>query len=267
MRPFKMAVCQNNPGYDKFKNILDSIEMIKKSTSHGADLVMLPEIFFYPYELQSLRSIVDRNDETLNIMKDLCVKHNIYLQMGSIAEEKDGAFYNSAYLINPSGNVVLKHSKCHLFDVDLPALKTMESSVFKPGNKLEIVSTDLGKIGMLVCYDIRFPEAARKLTLQGMEILLVPAAFNTITGPAHWHINFRMRAVENQVFIAAASPSRNNKLKYQAFGHSLIVDPWGKVLKEAGTREQIIYADIDPNILTQTRERLPLLIHRRGDIY
>jgi omega-amidase len=120
---------------------------------------------------------------------------------------------------------------------------------------------------MLVCYDIRFPEAARTLALKGMEVLLVPAAFNTVTGPLHWHITFRSRSVENQVFTAAASPARNNRSTYKAYGHSLVIDPWGKIICEAGSGEKIIYARLDPGKLEEARARLPLLKHRKQSLY
>ena len=134
-------------------------------------------------------------------------------------------------------------------------------------NELIVKETPFGKLGLSVCYDIRFPEMARKLALKGAEILLVPAAFNTVTGPAHWHVMFRARAIENQVFIAAASPALTPEAQYRAYGHSMIVNPWGEVLAEAGTGKSIIYAEIDPQALKDTRERLPLLKHRRRDIY
>jgi predicted amidohydrolase len=120
---------------------------------------------------------------------------------------------------------------------------------------------------MLICYDIRFPEMARKLALQGTEVLLVPSAFNTITGPAHWHVLFRARATENQLFVAAASPARFNKSSYRAFGHSLIIDPWGRLLAEAGRGPAVITARLDEKSFNNTRLRMPLLRQRREDLY
>jgi omega-amidase len=182
-------------------------------------------------------------------------------------EKRGNNIYNSSYLINPQGEIILQYDKCHLFDVDLKRVCVKESAVFTAGNELSVVQTELGTIGILICYDIRFPELARRLTLVGAEMLLVPAAFNTVTGPAHWHITFRARAVENQVFIAAASPARNKSTKYHAYGHSLVVNPWGQVIVEAGKKQEIIYARIKPGILNKTRKRLPLLKQRRPDLY
>ena len=163
--------------------------------------------------------------------------------------------------------MIYNYCKSHLFDVELPHLKIQESQLFYPGNKFSVISTELGKIGILICYDIRFPEAARKITLSGAEIILVPAAFNNITGPAHWHVMFRARAIENQVYIAVASPARNNSSKYKAYGHSMIVNPWGKIISEAGNNEKIIYSIVKPEIIERTRAEMPLLKHRRKELY
>ena len=142
-----------------------------------------------------------------------------------------------------------------------------ESVIFTPGNEIPVVSTPIGTLSIVICYDIRFPELARVCALNGAEILLVPAAFNTITGPAHWHVLMRTRAIENQVFVVAASQARNNDANYRAYGHSLIVDPWGTILAEAGESEEIIFADLQSQVLTDTKKQMPLLSQRRPDLY
>ena len=182
-------------------------------------------------------------------------------------QKENGKRFNKAYLISPEGKILLEYSKCHLFDVSFKNLRTRESNVFSYGNEIAITDTELGKIGMLICYDIRFPEMARKLALKGAEIILVPAAFNTVTGPLHWEIVFRARAIENQVYIAAASPARDSESSYQAYGHSMIIDPMGKILSEADIEETIIYGEFSPEILEETRNRIPLLKHRRPELY
>ena len=241
--------------------------MINKAAKNNADMVILPEMFAYPYEIDKLKEIADKNNETLNVLKTKAHEKKIFLCTGSIAEKEGTSTYNTSYLINPKGEIILKYSKCHLFDVDLPEVQVKESDTFQEGSVLKTVTTELGKIGIIICYDIRFPEMARKLTLEGIDILLVPAAFNTVTGPAHWHITFRTRALENQIFIAAAAPARNNKSAYRAYGHSMFIDPWGRILKQAGTGSSIIYCIIDPEVQHKTRASLPLLKHRRTDLY
>jgi omega-amidase len=241
--------------------------MLDKAAVRGAELIVLPEIFYYPYEIDRLKDHADKDERILNLLREWAKTHQKYLCTGSLVEKRGKEYYNTAYLIDPEGNILLKYSKSHLFDVELPALKVRESEVFAKGGNIQTADCELAKIGILICYDIRFPEMARLLSAQGAEIILVPAAFNTITGPAHWEITFRSRAVENQCFVAAASPARNKKSQYQAYGHSLVVDPWGRVLAEAGTGEEIIYTRLDPEVLAETRARLPLLKHRREDLY
>lgn len=303
MKKFKLAICQNKPGFDKEKNVAGAIKMIETAARNRAELITLPEIFYYPYELASIRKIAEtKNGPTLSALKDCAKRCKVYLCTGSIAEKsrhiprsvrfpskkttedsfagekprlkhrnttklKKEIITNTSYLIDPQGKVLLKHDKCHMFDVSLDKLKCYESALFRPGKKIALADTPLGKIGILICYDIRFPEAARKLALMNMDILLVPAAFNSITGPAHWQTIFRARAIENQVFVAAASPALNPKAVYKAYGHSMIISPWGDILTETGQKEDIIYADIDPQTLKDTRRKLPLLKHRRGNLY
>jgi predicted amidohydrolase len=228
---------------------------------------LLPEIFNYAYEIELLKKIAEDNNETLIKLQEAANKNKIYLCTGSIPEKVKNKIYNKSYLINPDGQIIHSYCKSHLFDVELPHLRVQESQTFSPGNKISAISTELGKIGILICYDIRFPETARKLSLSGVEIILVPAAFNHITGPAHWHVVFRARAIENQVYIAAAALARNNNSKYKAYGHSMIIDPWGKIISEARKKEEIIYADLNPDILKKVRAELPLLKHRRTDLY
>ncbi|MCG8570868.1 MAG: carbon-nitrogen hydrolase family protein [Spirochaetes bacterium] len=267
MKSFKTALCQNKPGYDKKANIERALIMLDQAVNEYAKLIIFPEMFFYPYEIKNIPAVAEQNFETLKIFQKKAKEYQVHLCTGSMAIQENDQIYNRAYLIDPTGQIILEYSKMHLFDVDLPSLKVLESSVFTPGNELKVAKTDLGKIGLLICFDIRFPELARKLTLMGAEMIIVPAAFNTTTGPAHWHINMRMRAVENQVYLAAVSPARNSHTKYHAYGHSLLIDPWGEIKAEADIDEEIIYGNIDLDYLAEIRSRLPLLKHRRPELY
>ena len=269
MQSFKAAIIQIKPEYDKVANINHAISLIKKAADTGAQLITLPEIFFYPYELLALRRVADDDNATVEKLQEAAQKNKVHLCTGSIARRtQDGkGIQNTAYLIAPSGEVLLSYSKCHLFDVTFKDLHVRESLIFTPGTGVKVAETPLGAIGMLICYDIRFPELARTCVLKGAEILIVPAAFNTVTGPPHWHTLFRARAIENQVYILAASQARIDTSTYHAYGHSLFVDPWGTIQSEAGIDEEIIYADFDKEVLDNTRQRLPLLKQRRPDIY
>jgi predicted amidohydrolase len=269
MELIKAAVIQNKPDYDKEANISHALSLIEEAVQKGAKLITLPEIFFYPYELLALRRVADTDSSTLEQLQQAALKHKIFLCTGSLAvKEKDSKnIRNTAYLIDSSGEVLLEYSKSHLFDVKFKELHVRESAIFTPGNETKVVKTSIGTISILICYDIRFPELARTCVLKGAEIIIVPAAFNTVTGPPHWQALFQARAIENQVFILAASQARVDKSQYQAYGHSLIVDPWGTIKAEAGIGEEIIYTELDPHVLNDTRKRLPLLKQRRPDLY
>ncbi len=267
MQSFTLAVIQNRPGFDKERNVRDVLRLIAHARRKGADVVCLPEIFVFPYVLSRLPEAAEEDNATLSRLQAAARTHHVYLCTGSLPVKDKGNLYNRAYLLGPDGEILLTHDKTHLFNVRLPGLAASESEVFTPGKTLHTVKTPLGVFGILVCYDIRFPEAARTLALQGTEVLLVPAAFNHITGPAHWHVMFRARAVENQCYVAAVSPAITPGLSYRVYGHSLIVDPWGKILAEAGTGPAVKLARLSAEALENTRARLPLLRQRRTDLY
>jgi predicted amidohydrolase len=267
MKKFKLAICQNRPLKNKTASVTRALEMIEKAVGKGASLVILPEMFYISYDLKNIRLAAEKRHETLEILKRKAISESVYICTGSTAEIEGGKIYNKSHLISPLGEILLEYSKCHLFDVSLKKLNVRESSVISPGTRITSVETPLGRIGILICYDIRFPEAARKLALEGTELLIVPAAFNTITGPAHWHTVFRARAIENQFYVAAASPARDETAVYKAYGHSLIATPWGNILNEAGSEEEIITAEINPKDIIETRAKLPLMKHRRKELY
>lgn len=267
MRNVKAAICQIKPGYDKEKNITHALYLIEEAAQNGAGLITLPEIFYYPYELLALRRVADKDNSTLERLQETADKLNILLCTGSLAVKRDNGIQNTSYLIDPSGKILIEYSKSHLFDVKFKDLHVKESLIFTPGSEAKVAATPIGNISINICYDIRFPELARTCTLKGAEIIIVPAAFNTVTGPPHWHVIFRARAIENQVFILAASQARVENSQYIAYGHSLVVDPWGTILVEAGEGEEIIYAELDSGTLTDTRNRMPLLKQRNPDLY
>ncbi|HEX2958082.1 MAG TPA: carbon-nitrogen hydrolase family protein [Chitinispirillaceae bacterium] len=267
MKSSKIALCQLIPDYDKHVSLGRARDMIGKAAAENAELAILPEMFYHPYEILAILKKIGDEDAILEELTDCARSNCINVCTGSMAVRQDGKVYNRSYLIDTGGNVVLKYDKCHLFDVNLPQLRARESLVFTPGSEAPVVETTLGKIGIVICYDIRFPELVRSLTLKGAELLIVPAVFNNITGPAHWSIMMRARAIENQIFLAAVSQGRNVASSYSSYGHSMAVSPWGDVLCEASDDGGIIYAQIDAETLIQTRSRLPLLEHRRDDLY
>ena len=195
-------------------------------------------------------------------------KEDVYIVAGSIPEKHEGNVYNSSFIFNPRGEIIGVHRKVHLFDIDVPGkISFKESETLTAGNQITVVETPLCKIGICICYDMRFSELLRLMVLEGAELIVVPGAFNLTTGPAHWKPLIQVRAVDNQVFMAAVSPARDLESEYVAYGHSMVVNPWGTVLKEAEIDEEIIYSSIDLEMIPKIRQELPLLKNRRNDLY
>jgi omega-amidase len=266
MKPLRIALCQIAPVHSCEQNTAQAFSMIDEAAGGGADLVALPELFYLPYELSEIKKTGDMS-HLLKKFSKAAQKNKVYIETGSLAIKSAAGLMNSSFLIGPSGAVLLSYSKCHLFDVQLKDIKVRESAVFSKGEHIATAKTPLCSIGILVCYDIRFPEMARRIALCGGELLLVPAVFNMVTGPAHWHLLHRARAVENQMFVAAISQARCIDSPFIAYGHSMVVSPWGDIIAEAGEREEIVFADLDPRVLEKTRKQLPVFDHRRADLY
>lgn len=267
-RQFKLAVCQMKVVDDKDSNITNASNMIQASAQNKADLVVLPEMFNCPYDNSKFREYAEEKDnsKTLKTMSNVSEEFNIYLIAGSIPELEDGKLYNSSFIFK-NGEIIGHNRKMHLFDIDIPEISFKESETLSAGNQITVVDTEFCKIGVAICYDMRFPELLRLMTLKGAELIVIPGAFNMTTGPAHWETLIRARAVDNQLYVAAASPAKNEDLSYVAYGNSMVADPWGEVLARANEKEEIVYANIDLSKVVDVREELPLLKNRREDIY
>jgi len=267
---FEVAVCQMLVTESKERNIDNAVEMLEIAAENGAQLALLPEMFICPYN-SSLFSLYAENMEsskTLSAISNIAKKHNMYIAAGSIPEKYEDHLFNTCFVFDAKGNIIGRHRKTHLFDIDIPGKITFkESDSLSAGDNITVVDTEYCKIAVAICYDIRFPEFIRMAALKGAKLLVVPAAFNMTTGPAHWELLMRTRALDNQLYIAAASPARDETASYIAYGNSMIVDPWGMVLSRAGTGKEIIYMDIDLDEVEKIRMELPLLKHRRTDIY
>jgi predicted amidohydrolase len=266
---FKLALCQMQVVEDKNDNVAHALDMIKKA-AQKADIIILPEMWNCPYQTELFPLYAEQmdNSPTLNAISNAAKREGTYILAGSIPEKYEGKTYNSSFFINPEGEIIGVHRKIHLFDIDVPdAISFKESLTLAAGNKVTVVDTELGKIGICICYDIRFPELLRLMALEGAELIVVPGAFNMTTGPAHWKSLIKVRAVDNQVYVAAASPARDENASYVAYGHSMVADPWGNILNEAGTGEEIIYTQINLPEIKKIRKELPLLENRRTDLY
>ena len=192
----------------------------------------------------------------------------MYVVGGSIPELADGKVYNTSFVHGPDGRQLAKHRKAHLFDIQVEGGQQFrESDTLSPGNAVTTFETPFGTMGLCICFDLRFEELARCMCLRGAKVLFVPAAFNMTTGPAHWELLFRQRAVDNQCFTVGVSPARDTAASYVAYGNSMAVDPWGTVLCRAGAGEEILYADLDFARMEAVRQQLPILSARRTDLY
>ena len=192
----------------------------------------------------------------------------VWIVGGSLPELEGARVYNTSFVYDSAGRQVARHRKMHLFDISVEGGQSFrESDTLTSGHDVTVFDTPWGKMGLCICFDLRFEELARVMALQGARVLLVPAAFNMTTGPAHWELLFRQRAVDNQVFTVGVSPARNESASYVAYGNSIAVDPWGTVLCRAGAGEAILYADLDFARLDDVRHQLPILSARRTDLY
>ncbi|MCJ7666204.1 MAG: carbon-nitrogen hydrolase family protein, partial [Actinobacteria bacterium] len=243
-----IAICQMNIAPDKSVNLQKAESMIRKACKdNNSEIVVLPEMFNCPYNNSYFSRFSETYPgETTSMLSGLARELNIFLIGGSIPEKDGDRIFNTSFIFGRDGNMIARHRKVHLFDINIKnSISFKESRFISPGKDITVFDTDLCMIGVAICYDMRFPEFISKMSLLGAKLIIVPAAFNTITGPAHWHITARVRALDNQVYFACASPSRDTGGKYVAYGHSLIADPWGSVIAEACEEETILAATID----------------------
>ena len=233
----KVGIIQMAVSADKQTNLDRASQHIRDAAGRGADLVILGEMFCCPYENAAF---------TAN------------------AETREGP---STACLNRSGRVIAVHRKVHLFDIDVEGGQYFkESDTFTAGNEVTLFDTEFGKMGLCICFDFRFPELARIMALEGARCIFVPAAFNMTTGPAHWELMFRQRAVDNQLFTVGAAPARSYE-GYVSYANSMAVSPWGEVLYRAGEAPEAAVVELDLSQLEAVRRQLPLLSARRTDLY
>lgn len=269
MTKLKIALCQMNVIDNKEENLKKASSMISEACKN-ADFIVLPEMFNCPYSNDKFIEYGEAENDsyTLNQISSLAKYNETYILAGSIPEKENEKLYNTSYLFNKEGDIIAKHRKMHLFDIDVKDKITFkESDVLTAGNEFTTAETEFGKIGIGICYDVRFPELARVMVEDGALILFYPGAFNMTTGPAHWELLFKSRALDNQVYCVGVAPALNRNASYHSFGHSIITNPWGEIIAEAGEKEEIIYGEIDLDEIKKIREELPLLKNKREDLY
>lgn len=240
------------------------------AASKGASILCLPEMFCCPYDIKYFAEYSEEEGGPIwQICSSAARSNGIYFSAGTMPElTQDGRLFNTAYIFDQKGKQIAKYRKMHLFDINVQGgQKFRESDVLSAGSSVTVVDTDLCRIGIAICYDVRFTELFRLMTLSGAELILVPASFNMTTGPLHWELLFRAQAVENQIFIAGTSSSRMEDASYISWGHSIVTDPWGKVISQLGAEESLKITEIDLEQCSQVRKQIPVLKHRRTDIY
>ena len=265
---FKAAMIQMRSGLTPAANVDAAAALIAEAKAAGADYVQTPEMtnLLAANREQLLKTIVEEKaDPSLAAFRDMARKHSLHVHVGSLAvKHSDDRASNRAFLVDPQGEIVARYDKIHMFDVDLGNGETYrESNNYTPGESAVLADLPWGRLGITICYDVRFPALYRALAEAGATMLTVPSAFTKQTGEAHWHVLNRARAIENGSFVFAAAQGGKHENGRETFGHSLIVDPWGRVLAEGGTEPGVVIAEIDPTEIAKARSRIPSLHHGR----
>ncbi|MEK6746704.1 MAG: carbon-nitrogen hydrolase family protein [Pseudomonadota bacterium] len=270
----KIACLQLTSSADLLENIVKVRGMVERATAMGAGLVATPENTFLIEESGKDRVFYKQHEHpAVKASAEMARKNNIWLLIGSVAilstqhsalKTHSPLTYNRSLLFNPEGEIMSHYDKIHLFDVEVGDGQVYrESSKIIAGDKAVIAPTPWAKLGMTICYDVRFPQLYRALAKAGAGIIAVPAAFTQVTGEAHWHVLLRARAIETGCFIIAPAQTGTHAGGRKTYGHSLVVDPWGKIIADGGTEEGIISADIDLSEVAKMRGKLPNLQHDR----
>lgn len=265
---FKAALIQLTATPDPLADVATMTRLIRAAAHEGARFVMTPE-YCAGLDTRDGKMFPVAAEESahpvLPPMQALARELKLWLQIGSVGvKASDGRILNRSFMLDPEGAIRARYDKIHLFDIDLGEGRSYrESATVAPGETAVIAPCVEGRIGLSICYDVRFPHLYRTYAQAGAEMLAAPAAFTKVTGQAHWHVLQRARAIENGAFVLAAAQCGTLAGGAECYGHSLIVDPWGRVLADAGEGEGYVTADIDLSLVTQTRGRIPSLRHDR----
>ena len=259
-KQFHVIALQKKTYAEPRQNIAAVKSLLDTYDGPEVDFVMLPEIFTCPYDNNCFPQFAESGEgETYRFLSNLARERKAYVIGGSIPELDDGKIYNTSYVFDRSGELIGKHRKIHLFDIDVKGGQYFkESDVLSPGREITVFDTEFGKMGVCICFDIRFPDLFIKMRRAGVKMVFVPAAFNMTTGPAHWETLLKSRALDQQIYVLGCSPARDERASYVAYGHSILTDPWGNVVCELGAEEGILSAQIDFGYVDSVREQIPL---------
>ncbi|KAI9823552.1 MAG: hypothetical protein M1826_007708 [Phylliscum demangeonii] len=279
-KPVKLALIQLATGADKAANLRRARTKVVEASQAGASIIVLPECFNSPYGTQHFARYAETlqpsppsatQSPSFHALSAMARDASCYLVGGSLPEYSSATqkYYNTSLIFGPTGALLATHRKLHLFDIDIPGkISFRESDVLSAGDQITVVELPgYGKVAVAICYDIRFPELAMIAARRACFLLLYPGAFNLTTGALHWALQARARAMDNQLYVALCSPARDLQASYHAWGHSIVVDPNAAVVVEADEREVIVYADLDPAAIEETRRAIPLYQQRRFDVY
>ncbi|WP_157217598.1 carbon-nitrogen hydrolase family protein [Flavisphingomonas formosensis] len=266
----RAALFQSRTGIDPVANALNLREAITAAAGEGADMLFTPEmsgLLDRDRKRAGMRIVREEDDMVLAEVRESAAKAGIWVQLGSLAlrsEEDPDRMVNRGFLIDDTGALRARYDKMHLFDVDLATGESWrESAAYVAGRRAVVADTPWGKLGLSICYDLRFPALYAALTNAGAQIIAIPAAFTVPTGIAHWHVLLRARAIEAGVFVIAAAQCGRHEDGRETYGRSMVIDPWGDVLLELGSEPGVGIADIEIERIAQVRERVPALLHRR----
>jgi predicted amidohydrolase len=265
---FKVALIQMRSGLEPQANLAAVLAGVDEAKRGGADYVQTPEmtnVLENKRERLFTKIFSEEHDPTLATLREVARKLSIYIHLGSLAvKASPEKAANRGFLIDRKGDIAARYDKIHMFDVDLAGGESYrESNTYRPGELAVVADLPWGRLGLTVCYDLRFPALYRALAEAGASFLAIPSAFTKQTGEAHWHVLMRARAIENGCFVFAAAQGGRHEHGRETFGHSLVVDPWGKIIAEGGTEPGVIFAEIDPAEIAAARGRVPSLSHGR----
>ncbi len=265
---FKAALVQMCSGREVARNVADATALIREAAAGGAQYVQTPEVTTL-MELERKRLFAATEPEAtssaLAAFRALAAELRIWLHIGSMGVKvSPDKIANRAYVIAPDGQITARYDKIHMFDVDLPSGESYrESNSYQPGERAVVADLPWGKLGLTICYDLRFPQLHRALAQAGAVMIAGPAAFTKVTGEAHWHTLLKARAIESQCFVLAAAQGGRHEHGRDTYGHSLVISPWGELLAEGGVQPSVIFADIDLTQVDMARSRVPSLKHDR----
>ena len=265
----KIALLQLPVGYDKEQNIQYACEQVERAAAGGIDMAVLPEMFCCPYSGKYFREYGEGpGGQAQTALSALAKKLGIILVGGSIPELEQERVYNTSFVYGQDGSLMARHRKMHLFDIAIKGGQSFkESDTLSSGDQITTFDTPFGTIGLCICFDMRFEELSRLMSLRGAKAIIVPAAFNMTTGPAHWEIMFRQRAVDNQLFTFGVAPARDEEGVYVSYGNSIAVNPWGEVMARCEGEECILVVEANLEEVNDVRSQLPILSARRTDVY